>query len=158
MANYQKAIQRPDPTTQNHPCLVNANQVAHKLLINDEGTMPTKSKQHILPPIHEGAPTIAYPFSEEEYRKGIEALKIEIMYWSSNKSILAQRPINGYLQWSTYASQETRSPNMETIQDYRHTQVRERPLESEKLLTNLPLMPYVYIIRTNVSKQNIVSS
>ena len=33
-----------DPTTPNPPCLVNANQVAHQLLINDQGTMPTKPK------------------------------------------------------------------------------------------------------------------
>ena len=31
-----------DPTTPNPPCLVNANQVAHQLLINGQGTMPTK--------------------------------------------------------------------------------------------------------------------
>ena len=56
-----------DPTTANPPCLVNANQVAHQLLlINCQGTMPTKPKRPILPPTHEGAPTMAHPFSEEE--------------------------------------------------------------------------------------------
>ena len=33
-----------DPTTPNLPCVVNANQVAHQLLINGLGTMPTKPK------------------------------------------------------------------------------------------------------------------
>ena len=37
-----------DFTTPNPPCLVNANQVAHQLLINGQGTMPTKPKRPIL--------------------------------------------------------------------------------------------------------------
>ena len=37
--------------------------------------MPTKPKRPILPPIHEDTPTMAHPFSEEEYIKGIAALK-----------------------------------------------------------------------------------
>ena len=77
-----------DPTTSNPPCLVNANQVAHQLLINGPETMPTKPKRPILPPIQEGTPTMAHYFSEEEYRKGIAALKnnkaADMMYWSSN--------------------------------------------------------------------------
>ena len=64
-----------DPTTPNHPCLVNANQVAHQLLINGQGTMPTKLRRPILPPIQEGTSTMVHPFSEEEYKKGIAALK-----------------------------------------------------------------------------------
>ena len=43
-----------DPTTPNPPCLVHANQVAHQLLINGQGTMSTKQKRPILPPIQEG--------------------------------------------------------------------------------------------------------
>ena len=64
-----------DAITQNPPCLVNANQVAYQLLINGQVTMPTKPKRAILPPIQEGTPTMAQPFSEEEYKKGIAALK-----------------------------------------------------------------------------------
>ena len=64
-----------DPTTPNHPCLVNANQVSHQLLINGQGTMPTKPKRPILRSIQEGTPTMVHPFSEEEYKKGIAALK-----------------------------------------------------------------------------------
>ena len=37
--------------------------------------MPSKLKQPILPPIQEGTPTMAHPFSEEEYKHGIAALK-----------------------------------------------------------------------------------
>ena len=64
-----------DPTTPNPPCLVNANHVAHQLLINGQGPMPTKPKWPKLPPIKEGTPTMVHLFSEEEYRKGIVALK-----------------------------------------------------------------------------------
>ena len=48
--------------------------------------------------------------------------------------------------------------DMETIQDYRHTQAREKLRDYEELQTNLPLMPYVQTIRTNDSKQNSASS
>ena len=64
-----------DPTIPNPTCLVNANQVAHQLLINGQGTMPTKPKRPMLPPIQESTPTMAHPFSEEEYKKGIAAPK-----------------------------------------------------------------------------------
>ena len=63
-----------DPTYTNPPCLVNANQVAHQLLVNDRGTMPTKPKRPVLPTV-EGIPSVVSAFSEEEYRKGIAALK-----------------------------------------------------------------------------------
>ena len=67
--------QSNDHTTPNPPCLVNTNQVAHQVFINGKGTMPTKPNRPILPPIQEGTPTIAHPFSDEEYNKGIAALK-----------------------------------------------------------------------------------
>ena len=38
-----------DYTTLNHPCPLNANQVAHQLLNNDQRTMLTKPKRPILP-------------------------------------------------------------------------------------------------------------
>ena len=37
--------------------------------------MSTKPKLHILPTIKEGTPTMAHPFGEDEYKKGIAALK-----------------------------------------------------------------------------------
>ena len=63
-----------DPTSTNPPCLVNANQVAHQLLVYGRGTMPTKPKSHVLPTVEE-IPSVLSAFSEEEYRKGIAALK-----------------------------------------------------------------------------------
>ena len=61
-----------DPTSSNPLCLVNSNQVAHYLLVN--GTMPTKPKCTALSTV-EGKPSLVSAFSEEEYRKGIAALK-----------------------------------------------------------------------------------
>ena len=72
-----KTIRKPsnDPTTSNPPCLVSANQVAHQLLVNGRGTMPSKPKRPVLPPAPEGDYSMVYPFSEEEYRKGVAILK-----------------------------------------------------------------------------------
>ena len=72
MADYQEAIQRS--YLSKPPCLVNSNQVAHHLLVNGQGTMPTKPKCPALPTV-EGKPSLVSAFSEEEYRKGIAALK-----------------------------------------------------------------------------------
>ena len=72
-----KMIRKPsnDPTTSNPPCLVSANQVAHQLLVNGRGTMSSKPKRPVLPPATEGDYSMVYPFSEEEYRKGMAILK-----------------------------------------------------------------------------------
>ena len=59
-----------DPTSPNPPCLVNSNQVAHHLLVNGQGTMPTQPKCPV-----EGKPSLMSAFSEEKYRKSIVALK-----------------------------------------------------------------------------------
>ena len=58
------------PTSTNPPCLVNANQVAHQLLVNGRGTMPTKPKRPVIPTV-EGIPSVVSAFSEEEYRKSM---------------------------------------------------------------------------------------
>ena len=60
--------------TSNPPYLVNSNQVAHHLLVNGQGTMPTKHKCPALPTV-QGKPSWVSAFSEEEYRKSIAALK-----------------------------------------------------------------------------------
>ena len=64
-----------DPTSPNPPCLVTANQVAHQLLVNGRGTMPSKPKRPVLPSATEGDTSKDYPFSEGEYNKGVAALK-----------------------------------------------------------------------------------
>ena len=38
-----------DPTSSSPPCLVNANQVAHQLLVNGRGNMPSKPKRPVIP-------------------------------------------------------------------------------------------------------------
>ena len=62
-----------DHTSPIAPCLVNANQVAHQLLINSRGPMSNKPKRPVISPITEES--MVYPFSEEEYRRGIATLK-----------------------------------------------------------------------------------
>ena len=64
-----------DPTAPKPPCLVTANQVAHQLLVNGRVEMPTKPKCPKLSPISEDDSSLVFPFTEEEYKKGIAALK-----------------------------------------------------------------------------------
>ena len=63
-----------DPTSPSPPCLVNSNQVAHHLLVNGQGTITTKLKCPALPTV-EGNPSLVSAISEEEYIKGIAALR-----------------------------------------------------------------------------------
>ena len=58
-----------------HPCIVRANQVAHQLLVNGKGSMPSKPKRPVLAPATKGDYSMVIPFSEEEYRKGVAILK-----------------------------------------------------------------------------------
>ena len=64
-----------NPTAPKPLCLVTANQVAHQLLVNGRGEMPTKPKCPKLSPISEDDSSLVFPFTEEEYKKGIAALK-----------------------------------------------------------------------------------
>ena len=63
-----------DPTTPTPPCLVNANQVAHQLLVNGRGNMPSKPKCPILTTVEQSEQSLVYPFTEKEYRKEIAIL------------------------------------------------------------------------------------
>ena len=64
-----------DPTSSNPPCLVTSNQVAHQLVVNGRGTMPSKPKRPVLSRATEGDTSKVYPFSKGEYNKGVAALK-----------------------------------------------------------------------------------
>ena len=63
-----------DTTSSSPPCLVNANQVAHQLLVNGRGNMPSKPKRPVIPETEAGTSMVS-PFSEDEYRKGVATLK-----------------------------------------------------------------------------------
>ena len=63
-----------DPTASKLPCLVTANQVAYPLFINDRGEMPTQPKCPKLSPISEDDFSLVFPFTDEEYTKGIATL------------------------------------------------------------------------------------
>ena len=73
MADYQDVTNDP-PSTNPPSCLVNANQVAHQLLVNGQGTMPSKPKCPVLPNV-EGILKLVAAFSEEEYSKDIATVK-----------------------------------------------------------------------------------
>ena len=64
-----------DTAAPKPPCLVPAYQVAHELLVNGRGKMPTKPKRPNLSPISEYDSSSIFPFTEEEYKKGIATLK-----------------------------------------------------------------------------------
>ena len=70
MADYQE---RSYPTTLPLQTL-RVWSTPTKSLANGQGTMPTKPKCPALPTV-EGKPSLLSAFSEEEYRKGIAALK-----------------------------------------------------------------------------------
>ena len=85
-----------DPTTSNLPCLVSTNQVAHQLLVNGRGTMP---KRPVLPPATEGDYSMVYPFSEEEYRKGV-AIKSSIKKLKNNKISGVDNVVNEFFKYA----------------------------------------------------------
>ena len=69
------SVEFNDPTALKPPCLDAANQVAHQLLVNVREEMPTKPKCPKLSLIIEDESSIVFPFTEEEYKKGIVTLK-----------------------------------------------------------------------------------
>ena len=64
-----------DPTASKPHCLATDNQVAHQLLTNGRGEIPTKPKCPKLSPISEDGSSLEFPFTEEKYKKGIATLK-----------------------------------------------------------------------------------
>ena len=78
--NSRKALQTirkisNDLRAPKPPCLVTANQVAHQLLINGRGEMPTKPKCSKLSSISEDDSSLVFPVTEEESKKDIATLK-----------------------------------------------------------------------------------
>ena len=49
--------------------------VCYQLLVNGRGNMPTQPKRPLLTTVEQSEQSLIYPFTEEEYRKGIATLK-----------------------------------------------------------------------------------
>ena len=98
--------------------------------------MPTKPKCPALPTVEE-KPSLVSAFSEEEYRKGIAALK-------NNKAAGIDDMTVEQLKNMLYREQDAQ--DMEEIKDYRHTEAREGLCDSEELQTNIPPVPHLQAI------------
>ena len=150
-----------DTTTPNPPCLVNSNQVAHQLLINGQGTMTTKPKRPILPHIQEGTPIMEHPFSEEEYKKGIAALKNNKAAGRDDVLVEQLKHLGQKANKWLHTMLNICFTGNEIPKIWRQSRIiaiLKPGKDSEELQTNLPLMPYVPTLRTNDSKQNSPSS
>ena len=118
-----------DPTSPNPPYPVNSNQVAHHLLVNGQGTMPTEPKCPALPTV-EGKPSLVSAFSEEEYRKDIAALKnnkaadIDAILVEQLKNLGPKAHKWLHTMLNTHMLHREQDPqDMEAIKDYRHTEL-----------------------------------
>ena len=58
-----------DSTASTPPCRITTNQVAHQLLVNGQGEMPTKPKCPRLSLISEDDSSLVFPFAEEEFKR-----------------------------------------------------------------------------------------
>ena len=141
-----------DPTSPNPPCLVNSNQVAHHVLVNGQRTMPTKPKCPALTTV-QGKPSLVSAFSEEEYRKGIAALKnnkaagIYDILVEQLKNLVpkAHKWLHTMLN-TCFILIENKIQDMEAIKDYRHTEARKGLCDSEELQTNISPVPHLQSI------------
>ena len=115
-----------DSTKSNPPCLVSANQVTHQLLVNGRGIMPSKPKRPVLPPTTEGDYSMVYPFSEEEYRKGVAQLKNNKA--SGRDDVMMKQLRNLGPKSHRWLLTMLNKCYMETVQDYRHTEAWEGPI------------------------------
>ena len=64
-----------NPSAPKPPCLVIANQVAHQLHVNGLGEMKKMPKCPKLSPISKNDSSLVFPFTEDEYTKGITTLR-----------------------------------------------------------------------------------
>ena len=147
-----------DPTTSNPPYLVSAKQDAQQLLVNGRGTMPSKLKHSVLPPVTEGDYSMVYLFSEEEYRKGVAILKNNKA--SGRDDVLVEQLKNlgaKYHRWLltmlNKCFMENKIPTL-WRQDYCHTEAWEELCNSKELQTNIPLVSYLQTLRKNDTEQN----
>ena len=125
--------------------------------------MPTKPMRPILPPIQEGTPTMAHPFSEEEYKKGIAALKNNKAAGRDDVLVDQLKHLGQKANKLLHTMLNVCFTGNKIPKIWRQSKISAihkpgRLRDSEELQTNLPLMPYVQTLRTNDSKQNSPSS
>ena len=100
-------------------------------------------------PTVEGKPSLVTAFSEEEYRKGIAALKnnkaagIDDILVDQLKNLGPKSHTWLHTMLNTYFIDPL---DMEAIKDYRHTEAREGLCDSEELQTNIPPVPHLQAI------------
>ena len=119
-----------DPTSSSPPCLVNANQVAHQLLVNGRSNVPSKPKRPVISKTEAGISMVS-PFSEDEYRKGLATLK-------NNKAAGRDDVLVEQLK--------NLGPNAHKRLAQCHTETRVRLSNSEELRTYIALVPHVQIL------------
>ena len=93
---------------------------------------------------------MVYPFSEEEYRKGVAILKNNKASGRDNVLVEQQNNIVPKLhRWLLTMLNKCFMKNntMETVQDYRHTKAWVGLFDSKELQTNIPLVSYVQTLR-----------
>ena len=138
-----------DSTASKPPCLITANQVAHQLLVNGREEMPTKPKCPKLSPISGDDSSLVFPFTKEEYKKGIVTLKNKkaagiddvLVEQLKNLGPRAHRWLHSMLNVCFI---ENRTPKV-WMQSKNHcnTETGKRLSDTEELHTYIPPMPHL---------------
>ena len=139
-----------DPTSSSPPCLVNANQVAHQLLVNGRGNMPSKPKRPVIPETEAGTSMVS-PFSEDEYRKGVATLKNNkaagrddvLVEQLKNLNPNAHKWLRAMLQNNCFIDNKIPTIWRQSKIIAMHTETRERLGNSEELSTHIAPVPHV---------------
>ena len=121
-------------------------------LPNDPTT--SKPKRPVLPPTTERDYSMVYPFSEEEYRKGVAIMKNNEASGSDDVQVEqlktpGPKAYRWLLTMLNKCFMENKFSTLWTIQDYRHTEAWELLCDSKETHTNIPQVSYVLTLRKN---------